>query len=264
MNVEEIDPETVQALEDEKEKLVDHFGSAFDGTYGTEWAANELGFDGGPSITQLAEEVGLDHNKPYYRLASESIHGGSKGTLDRLGIIEIPDVEQPDFLLSGPSNAGLKLPGQLTAIFLAQITFALIRWQSSSIHVAEMQGMQRLVDDINHAFADVSEELYEDEKQAVTEWANQDIIDIALNYIGALNLFVDEFFADNTAFDSQEEFEEALPVYLDEIENLDELPPEVNQIIDRNSEHGSMEELIGAAFESWVRREVDLSGFDTD
>lgn len=264
LDVEEIDPEMMRSLEETKEELIDRFGSKFDGTYGTEWAADELGLGGGPTITRLAEEAGLDHYHPYYRLASESLHGGSKGTLDRLGIIDIPDVEQPEILLSGPSNAGLAMPGQLTAISLSQITFALIRWQSSSIRIAEMQGMQQLVDDINHAFAEASEELYEDERDVMQEWADQDIVDIALNYIGAPALFVDEFFSDHTEFDSPAEFEEAMPIYINDIANLEDLPPEVNESVDAHSEFSTIEELIEAAFESWVRREVDLSEVDVD
>lgn len=262
LDVGEIGSETLDELEEMKEELVDQFGSSIDGRYGSEWAADELGLDGGPPISRLVVEVGLDHYKPYYRLASESIHGGSKGTLDRLGIIDIPDVEQPQVLLSGPSNAGLAIPGQLTAISLSQITFALINWQSTSIHIAEMQGMQRLVDDINHAFADVSEDLYEDEREAMEEWANQDIVDIALNYLGGPVLLVDEFFSDHTEFESPDEFEEAAPVPIDEITTLEELPTETDDFIDEYSVFGSMEELIDAAFESWVRREVDLSEFD--
>ena len=261
---EPIDPQTLASLEEMHSELVDQFGPEMDGKYGSEWAADALDLDGGPPLTRLAEETGLDHYKPYYRLASESLHGGSKGTLDRLGIIDIPDVEQPEILLSGPSNAGLAMPGQMTAITLAQITFALINWQSTSVRVAEMQGMQQLVDDINHAFAEAAEELYEDEKEAREEWADQDIVDIALNYLGAPVLFVDEFFEDHTEFDSPGEFEDALPVSIKEIVDQDALPNAVNEIVNEYSEFGSMVELIEAAFESWVRREVDLSDFDVD
>lgn len=264
LDAEEVDSDTMEEMEQMKEGLIDDFGSNFDGKYGSEWAAEELGLNGGPPLSQLAEEVGLDHYKPYYRLASESIHGGSKGTLDRLGIINIPDVEQPEVLLAGPSNAGLETPGQLTAFSLAQVTFALIGRQGDSKHVAEMKGMQRLVDDIKQAFADVAEELFEDERDAMEEWADQDIIDIALNYLGAPALFVDEFFDDYTQFNSAEEFEEAIPIAIEEINNLENIPPKVGECVDGNSEFDSMEEFIDAAFESWVRREVNLSEYDVD
>lgn len=264
LDVDEIDREQLRSLEETKDKLVGRLGSAIDGNYGTEWAAHELGLERGPSINQLAEEVGLDHYKPYYRLSSESLHGGSKGTLDRLGIINIPDVEQPDILLSGPSNAGLTIPGQLTAISLSQITFTLIEYRSEAANIAEMKGMQKLVDDITQEFGAASEELYEDERDAMEEWAGQDIVDIALNYLGAPVLFVEEFFNEHTEFDSPEHFEEVMPVYIDEIDDIEHLPQEVDACVSEYSEFGSMKELVEAAFESWVRREVDLTEFDVD
>lgn len=265
LDEEEIDDEMMKSLEEVRDELVDRFDSDFDDNgYGTGWAAEAYDGGGGPSIRDLQEAVDLDHYQPYYRLASESVHGGSKGTLDRLGVINIPDVEQPELLLAGPSNAGLSRPGQLTAISLAQITFAFINYQSSAVHVAEMKGMERLVDNITESFAEAAEELEQDERESLEEWADQDIIDIALNYIGAPTLFTDEVVSDHTEFDSQNELEAALPVSLDEIIDVDELPEEVYETVTSSSEFDSIEDLIDAAFEDWVRREVDLSEFDID
>jgi hypothetical protein len=262
---EKIEDEMMESLEEVKDELVDRFGSDFDDNgYGTGWAAETYDGGGGPSIRDLQAAVGLDHYQPYYRLASGSVHGGSKGTLDRLGLLDIPDMEQPERLLAGPSNAGLSRPGQLTAISLAQITFALINYQSSTVHVAEMKGMERLVDDITESFTEVSEELEQDERESLEEWANQDIIDIALNYIGASALFTNEVVSDHTEFGSQAELEQALPVSLEQLIDIDELPDEVDETVANNSDHNSLEELVDAAFEDWVRREVDLPEFDVD
>jgi len=262
---QEIEDEMIASLEEGKNELVDRFGSDFDDNgYGTGWAADAYDGGGGPSIRDLQDAVNLGHYQPYYRLASESVHGGSKGTLDRLGLLDIPDVEQPDFLLAGPSNAGLSRPGQLTAISLAQITFAFINYQSSTEHVAEMKGMEHLVDDITESFAEVAEKLEQDERESAKEWADQDVIDIALNYIGAPALFTDKVVSNHTRFDSQIELEQALPVSLEEINDIDELPDGVDEVVSNNSEHDSLKKLIDDAFEDWVRREVDLSDFDID
>lgn len=265
LDAEEIASGTIESLEEDKEELIDRFGSEFDDNgYGTGWAAEAYDRSGGPSIRGLQDEVELDHYQPYYRLASESVHGGSKGTLDRLGIIDIPDVEQPDVLLAGPSNAGLSLPGQLTAISLSQITFAFMNWQSSTTRTAEMVGMQQLIDDLIESFAKVSEELEQDEREAREEWTDQDIIDIALNYIGAPVLLTDEFLSENTKFKSRSEFENSASISIDKVTDLEALPPRVNDIISANSEFDSTGALIEASFENWVRQEVDLSEFDTD
>ncbi|MDR5657698.1 DUF5677 domain-containing protein [Halodesulfurarchaeum sp. HSR-GB] len=262
---DEVEDEIIESLKEGKDELVDRFGSDFDDNgYGTGWAAEAYDGSGGPSIRDLQDAVDLGHYQPYYRLASESVHGGSKGTLDRLGLLNIPDMEQPDLLLAGPSNAGLSRPGQLTALSLAQITFAFINYQSSTVHVAEMKGMQRLVDDITESFAEVSVELEQDERDSLEEWADQDIIDIALNYIGAPALFTDEVVRGHTDFDSRAELEQALSVLLEEMTDVDELPEEVDETVTNNSEYDSLENLIDVAFEEWVRREVDLSEFDID
>lgn len=262
---EEIDEETMESLEEGKDELVDRFGSDFDDNgYGTGWAAEAYDGGGGPTIRDLQDAVDLGHYQPYYRLASESVHGGSKGTLDRLGLLDIPDMEQPDLLLAGPSNAGLNRPGRLTAVSLAQVTFALINYQSSTVHVAEMKGMERLVHDITESFAEAAEELEQDERESLEEWADQDIIDIALNYIGAPALFTDDVVSDHTEFGSQAEFEEGLTVSLEQMTDVDELPDEVDETVSANSEYDSIEDLIDTAFEDWVRREVDLSEFDIE
>jgi hypothetical protein len=265
LDEEQIADETMASLEEGKVELVERFGSDFDDNgYGTGWAADAYEGGGGPSIRGLQEAGDLDHYQPYYRLASESVHGGSKGTLDRLGIIDIPDVEQPDLLLAGPSNAGFARPGQLTAVSLAQITFAFIEWQSTATHVAEMKGMEQLVSDIQDTFAAAAEELEEDERDRLEEWADQDIVDIALNHVGAPVLFTDEFVREQTEFESQLAFENALPVNLDEMTDVDDLPEAVDTTIRTNSDYSSLEELVDAAFEEWVYREVDLSEFDVD
>ena len=210
LNLFENSVEVLEELEDIKEELIDQFGESIDdGGRGSGWAAEAH------SGQSMRKEVDLEHLYPYYKLACESVHAGSKGTLDRLGIIRHEDIEQPGVLLAGPSNAGLNLPGQLTAISLAQVTTDLLMMSVDSRSVADMMGMQMLVDDIEQEFADASEALEQDDREATEEWANQDIVDIALNYLDRSDLFSEAFFEEYTDFDSLEEFENSLPTSLD-------------------------------------------------
>lgn len=124
--------------------------------------------------------------------------------------------------------------------------------------------MEQLVSDIQDTFAAAAEELEEDERDRLEEWADQDIVDIALNHVGAPVLFADEFVREQTEFESQLAFENALPVNLDEMTDVDDLPEAVDTTIRTNSDYSSLEELVDAAFEEWVYREVDLSEFDVD
>ncbi|NGM71361.1 hypothetical protein G6M89_20575 [Natronolimnobius sp. AArcel1] len=262
LNVEPLDPDILEGLETTRDELVDQFGESIDDNgYGSGWAAEAHSGNGGPSIHSMKEEVGLEHLSPYYKLACEAIHAGSKGTLDRLGIIRHEDIEQPEVLLSGPSNAGLNLPGQLTAISLAQVTNNLLTVHLNSAYLADMKGIQMLVSDIEQGFADVAEELEQDDREATEEWANQDIVDIALNYIDRPDLFSEKFFEEYTDFDSLEEFEDALPVGLDEVKDEGSVVTEADEAIRSHSDFDSFQDLIDTAMEVWVNQNVDLPQF---
>ncbi|WP_199693977.1 DUF5677 domain-containing protein [Halococcus sp. IIIV-5B] len=265
LNVEPLEPEVLEELEEMKDELVKQFGKSIDDNgYGSGWAAEAHTGNGGPSLHSMKEEVDLEHLTPYYKLACESVHAGSKGTLDRLGIIRHEDIEQPDVLLSGPSNGGLNLPGQLTAISLAQVTTALLMMHLNSPSLADMLGMQMLVDDIEQGFAEASEALEQDDRKATKEWANQDIVDISLNCIDPSDLFSKPFLKKHTEFDSLPEFRDALPVDLDDVKNGDSVDPETDEVVQADSEFDSFQDLVDTALESWVHRNVDLSEFDID
>lgn len=89
----------------------------FDSDYG--WAAEALGIER-PHLLDIEESVGLDHLRPYYKLACHNVHASSKGSVERLGMPGGSDV-----LLAGPSNAGLSDPGQNSAISLYRSSVAL-------------------------------------------------------------------------------------------------------------------------------------------
>jgi hypothetical protein len=259
LNVEPLEPEVLEELEEIKDELVDQFGESIDdGGRGSGWAAEAH------SGQSMRKEVDLEHLYPYYRLACESVHAGSKGTLDRLGIIRHEDIEQPGVLLAGPSNAGLNLPGQLTAISLAQVTTDLLMMSVNSRSVADMLGMQMLVDDIEQEFADSSEALEQDDREATEEWANMDIVDIALNYINPSDLFSEDFFENHTEFDSLTEFRDALPVDLEDVKDGDYVDPKTDEVVQAGSEFDSFQDLVDTALEAWVYRNVSPSEFEID
>jgi len=259
LNVEPLEPEVIEEIEETKDELIEQFGDSIDdGGYGSGWAAEAH------SGQSMREEVNLEHLTPYYKLACESVHAGSKGTLDRLGIIRHEDIEQPEVLLAGPSNAGLNLPGQLTAVSLAQVTTDLLLTRPQSPSLADIQGMQMLLDDIKQSFAEASEALAQDDREATEEWANQDIVDIALNYLDRSDLFSEAFFEDYTGFDSLTEFEDALSVTLDDVKDGDSVDPDVDGVVRAHSEFDSFRDMVDTAMEIWVHRNVDLSEFDID
>jgi hypothetical protein len=107
----------VDALKRRMEALKKKYGKRFSEDYG--WAAAALkGKD--PSFANIEAAVKLDRLRPYFRLASNTVHAGPKGAYFQIGAMG------EDILLAGPSNAGLDEAARLAAISLAQITSCLI------------------------------------------------------------------------------------------------------------------------------------------
>jgi hypothetical protein len=132
------------------------------------------------------------------------------------------------------------------------------------MYLADMLGMQMLVDDIEQEFAEASETLEQDDREATEEWANQDIVDLSLNYIDPSDLFSEAFFESHTEFDSLPEFRDALPVDLDDVKDGDSVDPETDEVIQASSKFDSFQDLVDTALEAWVHRNVDPSEFDID
>ncbi|MCY3991307.1 MAG: DUF5677 domain-containing protein [Caldilineaceae bacterium] len=116
---EEVSQEDMVVLEDLHDKLIKRFGKSFSSDYG--WAVETLKKNR-PTFRDIEEIVGLDHFRPYYRMASDNVHANSHGLYYRMGINQ----DDGKILLGGPSNAGLEGPGHDTAISLMQITISLL------------------------------------------------------------------------------------------------------------------------------------------
>ncbi len=113
-------PDELPRLRAQREGLRERFGEAFDRDYG--WAAEAL--DGhSPNISEIEQAVGLDHMRPYYRMASYGVHSNPKGIKFSLGLGNHPSQM---ILLAGPSNAGLCDPGHATVISLTNCTVTLL------------------------------------------------------------------------------------------------------------------------------------------
>lgn len=112
------------------EELLMQFGEDYKGGHG--WAADALRNSNPPhkgsiSFKDLERAVGVSHWQPYYRMASHTVHAGTKSISFSLGVIK-----PSSLLLAGPSNAGLSDPGQSTAISLASLTVTLLTHKPSA------------------------------------------------------------------------------------------------------------------------------------
>lgn len=139
----------------EYESLVAKYGTKFKEDYG--WASKAMnGLR--PSFADIEKRTGYEHWRPYYKLASHSVHANPKGALFKLGMLE--DTAP---LAAGPTNFGFAEPGGETALTLAQATSVLLTCQPSVEHMIVMTMMRQLSQEIGHAFFRVQRRIAEDD-----------------------------------------------------------------------------------------------------
>lgn len=76
--------------------LLKKYGKDFDENYG--WIP--LGIVSTRNFAEVEKSVGLDHLRPYYRMACDNVHSGTKGIKFKLGLIV--DAKRSEILLAGP------------------------------------------------------------------------------------------------------------------------------------------------------------------
>lgn len=108
---------TPRERKETRRQLTEEFGSDFLKPFG--WAQPLFGRV--PTFRDLEERAALDHLRPYYRIASHGIHTSGQGVLWSLQTLG-----EEDFLMAGPSNAGLTHPAHSAAISLGQLTTTLL------------------------------------------------------------------------------------------------------------------------------------------
>ena len=110
-------PKRLAALTKRATALKAKYGKPFGESFG--WAASGLKGKS-PDFANIEAAVKMERFRPYFRLASNTVHAGPKGAYFRLGLLG------NDVLLAGPSNVGLQEAARLTALSIAQITSCLL------------------------------------------------------------------------------------------------------------------------------------------
>ena len=142
---EPLPQEEINAFREERDWLVDRFGPLFKEDYG--WAAS-VTHPAFPNLAVLEECVDLEHWRPYYRLASDSIHPNSHGTYFRLGLSS----NDEDVILAGPTYFGLADPGHSTAISLNLLTTVLLARKPTMDYMVYSKVLLKLADEIGDTF----------------------------------------------------------------------------------------------------------------
>jgi len=145
LGFEPVDEEKWESLEKLFEELIDEYGKVFKTNYG--WAAADLDED--PSRRAVVDAVGLERYRTYYAFASDTVHGGSKGTQFRLGLTEDT---QEEMLLAGPSNTGFTDPAQFTVLMLIETTDSLLSLKEEIWWPIISRTLSELVDEVIDAF----------------------------------------------------------------------------------------------------------------
>ena len=137
--------EELDELDERYRGLVARFGRSFRSEYG--WAADALG-NKDASLANIETDVELDHYRPYYRMASQNVHGNSHAAFFKLGVGETDRT----VLLAGPSNQGLADPGHGVALSLTQMSAALADAYPTVDRLVSVMVMNLLQDEIGEAF----------------------------------------------------------------------------------------------------------------
>ena len=138
LNLQPITDQEYATIRRRRDELVEAFGNSFNGDYG--WAAGVL--PGNPSFDQLEQAVGIAHWRPYYRMASDSVHAGPKGSLFDIGTFGIEGAEK--LMLAGPSQAGLVDPIQSVIITMMHMNTILVNYRVDIKGVSQMRMAMKL------------------------------------------------------------------------------------------------------------------------
>jgi len=148
LNAMPLSEKEITEMEHVKDELCQRYGKDFENEYG--WAAAELNKEK-PTFRDIENKVGLDHWRPYYKMASYSIHPSSKSLMFILGL-----KGKKNIMLAGPSNADLEEPGCNTAISIFQINTVLLAREPDYLHNVVAKTMLYLLEEIEQSFLEVA------------------------------------------------------------------------------------------------------------
>ena len=154
LSLEPLSTEEIANLKNINDNLVDRFGKHYQSDYG--WASVVTN-NPRPTFRDIERCAGLEHLRPYYKMACHNVHANPRGIFFKLGLYP----ESGDILLAGPSNVGLTDPGQLTALSIAQISTTLLAQKPNIDRIVVCKIMLALEREIAQAFWDAENSIKE-------------------------------------------------------------------------------------------------------
>jgi len=141
--------DSIKAFRDE---LIARFGTPYKNNYG--WASAVLN-NADPKFTDIEENAGLDHLRPYYKLASHNVHANPKGLMFKLGLLG----SAHNLLLAGPTNFGFTDPAQGTLFSLGLITATLVTTKPTVDNMVMCNVLLKLESEIVEEFFKVQKDI---------------------------------------------------------------------------------------------------------
>lgn len=127
LGLDPLDDKDIEALETEKEYLVDLYGKDFTKGYG--WTLNILP-EGRRNFREIEKIVGRDPFRVYYAWSSENIHPGVSAQKRKLGLRE----EEQNCFLTNSHDYGFVDPVQLMAVTLSDMSLVFLDMEDSLLN----------------------------------------------------------------------------------------------------------------------------------
>ncbi len=151
--------EEVNQIEKLRDDLVNQYGSGYKDQYG--WAIFALGTKGA-KFSDIEKNIGFDHLRPYYKMASNPVHSEPKGLYWSVGYLDAHD-----FIPAGMTNYGLADPGFLTAESLGLLNEVLFDLRPSGKNDLLRYTQNRIIEDITSKFIEIQRQIIEEENSKI-------------------------------------------------------------------------------------------------
>lgn len=169
MGYKPIEQAEVDATRAERDQLCARYGAIYGKSYG--WAAAALGITnskGRITFDDIERASGIDHLRPFYKMASHGIHSESKGAYWNIGTIG------SSIILAGPTDTGFCDPAHATLISLHQCTVCFLMTKFDVTEAMTMKMMGSLLDEAGQTFLDIQKQLEREEQGRTSQMTKED------------------------------------------------------------------------------------------
>lgn len=144
LGYEPFDPGEFETIEQARNDALDEFGPGFGKDWG--WAIPALSDGASPTFNAIEQAIGLDHLRPYYRMASDVAHANAHGSFFDLGL------HDPAGILVGPSPIGFADPAHGACLSLFQVTVCVLKYRPDFRNVMTMNALSKMLDQVGETF----------------------------------------------------------------------------------------------------------------